>query len=219
MTVQNDSLREKGQDLIEYALLLAIIVGIGFLMYDQSRMSDSIRTVFNNAGTLMENAAGNNNPQNEDKPQSIPDIIGKAVGDRNAGLGSLLDKGSTYYVYSGTDEGTQLAEALNIPFHQGDIWSVGREITSKDDYYVLAYYSAAESGPVSKYAVSSPGWNWRVTSSGGTSSQSGDPIFVPAQYYVYDPATGKQITSGYYSSHKKAYLVYAPGSGKDYTIR
>lgn len=46
--------REKGQNLIEYALLLAIIVGIGFLIYRQGLMGDSIRTVFNNAGNLME---------------------------------------------------------------------------------------------------------------------------------------------------------------------
>lgn len=63
MTGLKISFREKGQDLVEYALLLAIIVGIGFLIYDQSRMENSIRTVFNNAGTLMENAAGNNNSQ------------------------------------------------------------------------------------------------------------------------------------------------------------
>lgn len=43
--------------------------------------------------------------------------------------------------------------------------------------------------------------------------------FVPARYYVYDPVTGKQITSGYYSSQKTATLVYAPGAGKEYTIR
>lgn len=211
--------REKGQDIIEYALLLAIIVGIGFLIYDQSRMGDSIRTVFNNAGSLMENAAENNHSKNEDTPQSIPDMIGKAIGDGNTGLGSLLNTESTHYVYSGTTEGTQLAQALHIPFNQGDIWSVGRERTSKDDYYVLAYYSAAENGPVSHYASSSSAWNWQVNSIGRLSAATGDRISVPAKYYVYDPATGQQITSGYYSSQNTATLVYAPGTGKEYTIR
>lgn len=219
MTGLKNSFREKGQDLVEYALLLAIIVGIGFLIYSQTRMEDSIRTVFNNAGTLMENAAGNNNSQNEDKPRSIPDIIGKSIGDGNAGLGNLLNTDSTHYIYSGTDEGKQLAQALNIPFHQGDIWSVGRETTGKNDYYVLAYYSAAESGPVSKYASPNHAWNWQVNSSGELSTATGERISVPARYYVYDPATGQQITSGYYSSHNTATLVYAPGTGKEYTIR
>lgn len=211
--------REKGQNLIEYALLLAIIVGIGFLIYRQGLMGDSIRTVFNNAGNLMENGASKSSSKEEEEPLSIPDLVGRAIAERNGGLGSLLLAGSTHYVYSGTAEGNQVAQALNVPFHEGDIWSIGREVTAQDDYYVLAYYSAAESGPVSKYAVSSPGWNWRVNSSGGISTHSGDPISVPARYYVYDPVTGKQITSGYYSSQKTATLVYAPGTGKEYTIR
>lgn len=37
---------KKGQNLIEYALLLAIITSIGFYIYDQSGPVPSIRTVF-----------------------------------------------------------------------------------------------------------------------------------------------------------------------------
>lgn len=211
--------REKGQDLIEYALLLAIIAGIGFLIYQQSFMGDSIRTVFNNAGNLMEKAGSKDSAKEDEPPLSIPDLVGKAVAEGNSGLGALLNTGSTHYIYSGTAEGNQVAQALNVPFHEGDIWSIGREVTAQNNYYVLAYYSAAQNGPVSNRASSDPGWNWRVTSSGGISALSGKHVTVPAQYYVYDPATGKQITSGYYSSQKTATLVYAPGSGKDYTIR
>ena len=43
------SLRSKGQDIIEYALMLAIVVGIGFLIYNQSNMADKINAVFGNA--------------------------------------------------------------------------------------------------------------------------------------------------------------------------
>lgn len=211
--------REKGQDLIEYALLLAIIAGIGFLIYQQSFLGDSIRTVFNNAGNLMENAGSKDSAKEDEPPLSIPDLVGKAIAEGNSGLGALLNTGSTHYIYSGTAEGNQVAQALNVPFHEGDIWSIGREVTAQNNYYVLAYYSAAQNGPVSNPASSDPGWNWRVTSSGGISARSGKHVTVPAQYYVYDPATGKQITSGYYSSQKTATLVYAPGSGKDYTIR
>lgn len=211
--------REKGQNLIEYALLLAIIAGIGFLIYQQSFMGDSIRTVFNNAGNLMENAGSKDSAKEDEPPLSIPDLVGKAVAEGNSGLGALLNTGSTHYIYSGTAEGNQVAQALNVPFHQGDIWSVGRETTGKNDYYVLAYYSAAESGPVLKYASHNPAWNWQVNSSGELSTATGERISVPARYYVYDPATGQQITSGYYSSHNTATLVYAPGTGKEYTIR
>lgn len=94
--------REKGQDLIECALLLAIIAGIGFLIYQQSFMGDSIRTVFNNAGNLMENAGSKNSAKEDEPPLSIPDLVGKAVAEGNSGLSALLNTGSTHYIYSGT---------------------------------------------------------------------------------------------------------------------
>ena len=50
-------LGEKGQDMVEYALMLAIIVGIGWLIYNQTQLSEKINNVFSNAGSLMENAA------------------------------------------------------------------------------------------------------------------------------------------------------------------
>ena len=50
-------LGEKGQDMVEYALLLAIIVAIGWLIYDQSQLKDSLKEVFENAGSLASQAA------------------------------------------------------------------------------------------------------------------------------------------------------------------
>ena len=52
-------LGEKGQDMVEYALMLAIIVGIGWLVYQQTQIQNSIKEVFDNASTLMSTAAGN----------------------------------------------------------------------------------------------------------------------------------------------------------------
>lgn len=46
-------LGEKGQDMVEYALMLAIIVGIGWLIYSQVELGNKINNVFNNAGNLM----------------------------------------------------------------------------------------------------------------------------------------------------------------------
>jgi Flp pilus assembly pilin Flp len=50
-------LGEKGQDMVEYALMLAIIVGIGWMIYNQAKLDSKINNVFNNAGQLMESAA------------------------------------------------------------------------------------------------------------------------------------------------------------------
>ena len=50
---------QKGQDLVEYALMLAIIIGIGWGIYSQTGVADSIKNVFGNASSLMEPATKN----------------------------------------------------------------------------------------------------------------------------------------------------------------
>ncbi len=50
-------LGEKGQDMVEYALMLAIIVGIGWLIYQQGQLGDSIKQVFSDSSSLMTEAA------------------------------------------------------------------------------------------------------------------------------------------------------------------
>lgn len=50
-------LGEKGQDMVEYALLLAIIVAIGWLIYNQSQMKENLNEIFTNAGSLTSKAA------------------------------------------------------------------------------------------------------------------------------------------------------------------
>lgn len=50
---------QKGQDLVEYSLMLAIIIGIGWGIYSQTGVADSIKNVFGNASSLMETAKKN----------------------------------------------------------------------------------------------------------------------------------------------------------------
>ena len=52
-------LGEKGQDMVEYAMMLAIIVGIGWMIYNQAQIQDSIKEVFQNSTDLMSEAAKN----------------------------------------------------------------------------------------------------------------------------------------------------------------
>lgn len=73
---------EKGQDLIEYALLLALLVAVGVLIYSQSGLSNSLQTIFRNSGSLMETAAseGTNGANNEEH-RTIPELVGQAITD------------------------------------------------------------------------------------------------------------------------------------------
>ena len=50
-------LGEKGQDMVEYALMLAIIVGIGWLIYQQGNLADSMKQVFSDSSDLMTEGA------------------------------------------------------------------------------------------------------------------------------------------------------------------
>lgn len=50
-------LGEKGQDLVEYALLLAIVVAIGWVIWNQIGLKESIKTIFENASQVTSNAA------------------------------------------------------------------------------------------------------------------------------------------------------------------
>lgn len=50
-------LGQKGQDLIEYALLLAIVVGIGYLIYTTTGLKANIQSIFTNAGSVTSSAA------------------------------------------------------------------------------------------------------------------------------------------------------------------
>lgn len=58
--------KEKGQNIIEYALMLALVVGIGSFIYTQG-YGDNISAVFNNAGNLLEEA---NKTQEEAKKEA-----------------------------------------------------------------------------------------------------------------------------------------------------
>lgn len=58
MTTMSDRyLAKKARTWSEYALMLAIIVGIGWLIYQQGHLADSIKQVFSDSSDLMTKAA------------------------------------------------------------------------------------------------------------------------------------------------------------------
>lgn len=213
---------EKGQDLIEYALLLALLVAVGVLIYSQSGLSNSLQTIFRNSGSLIETAAseGTNGANNEEH-RTIPELVGQAITD-----GTLtLDRGQ--YLFSGTDAASQVAGNLGIPFAPGDAWTIGRQ-ASRDgttDYYVLMYYSAEQRGDLSNYATGGSDWNWTVNDRGFYTTRKGSQIQVPVDYYIHDASTGAQndglrqtYFTGNSGSEGKANLVHPSGSS-GYGIR
>ena len=135
--------KEKGQDLIEYALMLAMVVGIGFGIYSYggSGIGNSISNVFNNAGNLLDKAA-------LPVVSSADDIIKRLFDERYGGSSDILEKpaeGDVKDIAFDSMEGQELARKLNIQTKEGDGWYV--RIFSPGTT-VITYYSASDNGGV-----------------------------------------------------------------------
>ena len=93
--------KQKGQDLIEYALMLALVVGIGGFIYTQG-YGANISGVFNNAGNMLEQA---NKTQEEAKEEaarnadrSYADYLGELLKKAVANGTIKLSNGSSVYL-------------------------------------------------------------------------------------------------------------------------
>ncbi len=47
---------EKGQGMVEYAILLAVVIGIGVVIYNQSGLKQAVKNVFTNATNVVSSA-------------------------------------------------------------------------------------------------------------------------------------------------------------------
>lgn len=92
--------RAKGQNMVEYALMLAIVVGIGWGIYDQVGLSGSIKGVFSDAGSLLEDASKAEKAAFDIKPsiEKLKSLIQKyskggqmEAEDQNTNRGILMD--------------------------------------------------------------------------------------------------------------------------------
>ena len=127
--------KEKGQDIIEYALMLAVVVGIGFGIYSYGGqgIANSISSVFNNAGSLLDSAS-------LPAASSPEDIIKRLEDGRQQGLDILPKRpASDVDIAFDSDEGKELSRKLNIQMKDGDGW-YARIIS--DGTFVVSYYSA-----------------------------------------------------------------------------
>ncbi len=135
--------KEKGQDIIEYALMLAVVVGIGFGIYSYGGqgIANSISNVFNNAGSLLDSAS-------VPAASSPEDIIKRLFDERYGGSSDILEKparGEVKDIAFGSKEGQELARKLNIQTKEGDGWYV--RIYSLGTT-VVTYYSASDNDGV-----------------------------------------------------------------------
>lgn len=135
--------KEKGQDIIEYALMLAVVVGIGFGIYSYGGqgIANSISNVFNNAGSLLDSVS-------LPAASSPEDIIKRLFDERYGGSSDILEKPATGEVKDiafDSKEGQELARKLNIQTKEGDGWYV--RIFSPGTT-VVTYYSASDNGGV-----------------------------------------------------------------------
>lgn len=90
----------KGQNMVEYALMLAIVVGIGWGIYDQAGLAGSIKGIFGDAGNLISTASKGEKSAFDIQPsiETLKSLIPKyrkvgqmEAGDKNTNRGILMD--------------------------------------------------------------------------------------------------------------------------------
>lgn len=187
--------RQKGQDIIEYALMLAIIVGLGWMVYSHAAdggLPSSINSVFNNASALLGEASKKKLPA----ATTAKDIIERLRQGRYDGLADVLQgkPSKTLVIASDSAAGQDLARKLNIQTKEGDGWFAR---VQTDGVTVFSYYSAEA--------------NKGVTFSQLAADYNSDPT------KYYNPSAGDKakittvrITEGLFNSQGKS----AAGTGK-----
>lgn len=129
--------KQKGQDLIEYAFLLALIVAVGAGIYSAG-MTHSISNVFAQAGSLL----GDASKKQLSAVSSYDDIIKRLGEGRYQGLADILKEtpdGQAVDIDPDSATGQQLAQKLNIQTKDGDGWFAR---VNTNGYFVVSYYSA-----------------------------------------------------------------------------
>lgn len=103
--------KQKGQDLIEYALMLALVVGIGGFIYTRG-YGANISGVFNNAGNLLEQVDKSQEEAKEEAARnadrSYADYMAKLLKDAVQNGVLTMNDGTTVYLLAQNKPGTKL---------------------------------------------------------------------------------------------------------------
>lgn len=137
--------RRKGQNLVEYALMLGLVVGLGFGFYTGGaggQTGESIRSVFSHADTLLSEAAD----WGRSSPLSPEEVIHKLREGRFSGLSKELmrkcyNPSKPLCIPSYSEGGRKIAEDLGIRIPHGDAWFVHIYYAGT---FEAAYYSAED---------------------------------------------------------------------------
>lgn len=126
--------KQKGQGIVEYALILAFVVGVGGVLYSNTSGSlvNSIRSVFSNVNTMIDPAT------------TAKDIIKRLREGRYGQYKELAKElrdnpSSRMTIASDSAAGQELARKLNIQTPEGDGWFVHLHTNGM---YVITYYAA-----------------------------------------------------------------------------
>ena len=133
--------KQSGQGIVEYALILAMVAGIGLCLYSsngQGGLAESIRSVFNQTAELL-------GKESLSVAQSSSEIIERLHDGRFGKLTDLLgdpqQKGQEIEISSDSEKGREIARKLNIQTKDGDGWYVK---IHPNGHYVVTYYSAVD---------------------------------------------------------------------------
>lgn len=128
--------KQKGQDFVEYALMLALVVGIGGFIYTQG-YGANISGVFNNAGNLLEQVdksqeeAAKEAARNGDR--SYADYLGELL-KKAVQKGVLtMDDGTTVYLLAQNKPGTKLGHSYVNGAVYGNSQVKGNNYGNKDN--------------------------------------------------------------------------------------
>ncbi|WP_299413030.1 hypothetical protein [uncultured Dialister sp.] len=123
--------KQKGQDLIEYALMLALVVGIGGFIYTQG-YGANISGVFNNAGNLLEQVDKSQEEAKEEAARnadrSYADYLGELLKKAVANGTIRLSNGSSVYLLVQNEQNSRYnGMYMNGARTGGKVWIKGQE--------------------------------------------------------------------------------------------